>query len=252
MPPRVRPGVPARILVCFLSLALGAAPAFAAPPEVAPAAAILDTVRALSGPDMEGRQAGTPGAEKAAEYVARAFREAGLSPAGERGAFLQTFSVPTGIKLGTPTSLAREGGSARAFALGTDFAPIATSESGAVSADVVFAGFGITAPALDYDDYAGIDVQGKIVLAIVGEPRARDPASPFRRPDAYHYGEHAHKLINARQHGARAILLVAHPSAAMMPCDWLKPRSGGSVSAADGCATSRIARAPCCRALMSL
>ena len=197
-----------------MSLALVAGVAFAAAPEVEPAAAIRDTVRALSGSDMEGRQAGTPGAEKAAEYIARAFREAGLSAAGERGTFLQTFSVPTGIKLGTPTGLAREGGSARAFALGTEFAPLATSESGAVSADVVFAGFGITAPALGYDDYAGIDVQGKIVLAIAGEPRARDPASPFRRPEAYHYGERSHKLINARQHGASAILLVAHPSSA--------------------------------------
>jgi len=214
MRPHVYPSVRARVLLCFVSFALVAAPAFAKAQEIAPAAAMLDTVRVLSGPDMEGRQAGTPGAEKAAEYVARAFREAGLSAAGERGTFLQPFSVPTGIKLGTPTSLSREGGSARAFALGTDFAPLATSESGAVSADVVFAGFGITAPALGYDDYAGIDVQGKVVLAIAGEPRSRDSANPFRRPDAYHYGEHSHKLINARQHGARAILLVAHPSAA--------------------------------------
>src|SRR5207245_9369296 len=57
------------------------------------------------------------------------------------------------------------------------------------------------------------DVRDKIVLAMTGEPRSNDAGSPFRRPEAYHYSERSHKIINAREHGARAILLVAHPGA---------------------------------------
>jgi hypothetical protein len=56
-------------------------------------------------------------------------------------------------------------------------------------------------------------VRGKVVIAMTQEPRSSDPASPFRRPDAYHYSDRRHKIINAREHGARAILLVSHPAA---------------------------------------
>ena len=101
--------------------------------------------------------------------------------------------------------------------------PLAVSENGTAAAEVVFVGYGITAPDLGYDDYAGIDVRDKIVLALTREPRWQDPASPFRRPDAYHYADRSHKLINARQHGARAILLVTHPA---IPQDALPPLRG--------------------------
>ena len=172
---------------------------------------LLDQVRILAAPDMEGRASGTAAAGRAATYIASEFRAAGLTPAGDRGTFLQAFTVPTGLRLGGANALAVVGG--RTLTLGTDFTPLSISTDGAVEADVVFAGHGITAPELGYDDYAGIDVRGKVVLVLTREPRADDPASPFRRPDAYHYSERSHKIINAREHGARAILLVAHPSA---------------------------------------
>ena len=73
--------------------------------------------------------------------------------------------------------------------------------------DVVFAGYGITAPELSYDEYAGLDVAGKIVLVMSGEPRERDPESPFRRPEAYRYTEVRYKVLNAREHGAAGVLL---------------------------------------------
>ena len=179
-------------------------------PSLPSAAWLLDQVRALAADDMDGRQAGSAGAHRAADFIARGFRDAGLRPGGDGGTFLQTFTVPAGLKLGTPTTLAFAGEPAR-LTLGTDFAPLAVSESGAVTGDVVFIGYGITAPDLNYDDYAGLDVRDKIVLALTREPRWQDAASPFRRPEAYHYSERSHKLINARQHGARALLLVTHP-----------------------------------------
>jgi hypothetical protein len=78
---------------------------------------------------------------------------------------------------------------------------------------VVFAGYGISAPELSYDDYAGIDAAGKVVLLLSGEPRERDPGSPFRRPEAYRYTEVRYKVLNAREHGARAVILVTNPAA---------------------------------------
>jgi Zn-dependent M28 family amino/carboxypeptidase len=197
----------------------------AASVEIPDASWILDHVRALSAPDMEGRQAGTPGAERAAEHVARAFRAAGLQAGGESATFRQTVSVPTGIKIGAPTRLTLVPGPAHALALGTDFAPLAVSESGTAEAEVVFAGYGITAPDLGYDDYAGLDVRGKVVLVLTREPRWQDPASPFRRPEAYHYSDRTHKLINARQHGARAVLVVTHPAASSEPLPALRGMS---------------------------
>jgi hypothetical protein len=180
-------------------------------PALPSSAWLLDQVKALAADDMEGREAGTAGADRAADFLARGFREARLSPGGDGGTFLQRFTVPTGIKLGTPTTLMLLGEPARPLTLGVDFAPLAVSDNGAVTGDVVFVGYGITAPDLSYDDYAGLDVRDKIVLALTREPRWQDPASPFRRPEAYHYADRSHKLINARQHGARALLLVTHP-----------------------------------------
>jgi len=215
---RVRHGFIALGLVLACAVALAFA---AAAPELAPSATILDHVRTLSAPVMEGRGAGTPGAERAADHIARAFRDAGLSPGGDGATFLQAFTVPTGVRLGAPTRLALA--ATGALALGTDFVPLAVSENGTGAAEVVFVGYGITAPDLGYDDYAGIDVRDKVVLALTREPRWQDAASPFRRPDAYHYVDRSHKIINARQHGARAILVVTHPA---IPQDALPPLRG--------------------------
>ena len=206
---RTRRGV---IGTVWLGLALGlAVAAGATTPAIPPTPAILDHVRALSADAMEGRQAGTPGADRAADYIARAFQDAGLQPAGDGGTFRQSFSVPTGIRLGQPTALTVLSDPPRPLPLGTEFAPLAVSDDGVRAAEVVFVGYGITAPDLGWDDYAGLDMRDKIVLALTREPRWQDPASPFRRPDAHHYAERSHKLINARQHGARALLLVNHP-----------------------------------------
>jgi hypothetical protein len=197
-------------LVAPLLLLLTAV-ASAAAPTVPGAEWMLEQVKLLSAPDMDGRGSGTPGAERAARHIADAFRTAGLRPGGDGGGYLQAFTVPTGTRLGAVNTLALISPATRSFVLGTDFTPLAVSTDGVGEGEVVFAGYGITAPDLQYDDYAGLSVRDRIVIALTGDPRADDPASPFRRPEAYHYSQRTHKIINAREHGARAILLVAHP-----------------------------------------
>ena len=199
-------------LAAALILAAGFPQAVPAP--IPPADWLLDQVKILSAPDSEGRASGTPGAERAASHIASVFQAARLAPGGDAGTYLQSFLVPTGIRLGAANSLTVPGPPARALQLGRDFTPLAVSADGDASGDLVFAGYGITAPDLGYDDYAGVDARDKIVQVLTQEPRAQDPGSPFRRPEAYHYAERSHKIINAREHGARGILLATHPRAA--------------------------------------
>jgi len=194
-------------------LVLAAVSADAAPPATPPAEWLVEQVKTLAAPEMEGRASGTPGADRAAAHIAAEMQRAGLTPGGE-GGWQQSFTVPTGIKLGDGTTLRITAPAQKVLALGSEFVPLTVSADGGWEGDLVFAGFGITAPDLRYDDYAGIDVRGKIVLVMTGEPRGRDPTSPFRKPEAYHYSERRHKVINAREHGAAGVLLVAHPERA--------------------------------------
>ena len=199
----------ARVLI--VALAVGAAPAWAAAPATPAADWLVEQVKTLAAADMEGRASGTPGAARAARHIAAELQRAGLRPGGDEGTFEQGFTVPTGIRLGDGNALRVLAPTARALAVGRDFVPLTVSADGVLEADVVFAGYGITVPDIGWDDYAGLDVRGRVVLVVEGEPRRADPAGPFRRPDAYHYVERSYKVINAREHGAAAVLLVAAP-----------------------------------------
>src|SRR5689334_24192216 len=203
-------GVTRAVAVVFIALFIGAS-AFAAAPATPSAEWLVEQVKTLAAPEMEGRASGTAGAQRAALHIEAELKRAGLTPGGDNGTWQQAFTVPTGIKLGDDNALRLGAPAARALALGSEFVPLTMSADGAWEGDVVFAGFGITAPEIGWDDYAGLDVRGRLVLVLEGEPQR---AEAFRRPDAYHYGERSHKVINAREHGAAGVLLVTHPDRA--------------------------------------
>lgn len=170
----------------------------------------------LASPGMEGRAAGSEGAGKAAEYIANEFRKTGLRPGGTGDSYLQPFDLVREIRLGSDNRLesANQGATpeSRAYRPWSEFIPISFSEEGAVEAEIAFVGYGITAPELGYDDYAGIDVAGKALLIMTHEPRERDQHGPFRSAEAFHYTTNRYKAINAREHGAAAVLLVTDPN----------------------------------------
>lgn len=169
-------------------------------------------VKTLSSDLMEGRQAGTAGADRAADYIAAEFQRIGLKPGGDTGGYLQHFEVVTALRVAPETSLTLAvQGSGRSYRVGKDFTPFSLSEDGTVEEEVVFAGYGITAPELHYDDYQGVDVTGKVVLVMTHEPREQDPQSPFRKPEAFRYTELRYKVLNAREHGARGIIVARDP-----------------------------------------
>ncbi len=190
------------------------APALADVQAGASPADLLEVVRTLAAAEMAGRATASPGMERAARYIAGEFERAGLEPRGDAGSYFQAFDVVTGIRLGEGNRLRLQGGEGdREYAVGRDFTPFSFSDSGQAQGEVAFAGYGITAPELQYDDYAGVDVTGRIVVLLSGEPRERDPNSPFRRPEAYRYTEVRYKVLNAREHGARGVVLVTNPLA---------------------------------------
>ena len=177
----------------------------------------LDTIRQaelradlffLAADAMRGRLTDTPENLATADYIRSRFERAGLAPAAG-GSYFQNYLLMTAtLGEGNRLDVITGEGAARHLEHGQEFYPQRFSASGTVSAPVVFAGFGITAPALGYDDYAG-DVKGKVVLVIDHEPGERDAKSPF---DGVVTAEPAvpwRKALAAQEHGAVAILFVA-------------------------------------------
>ena len=223
------------LALCAGSLSANTSPNLALLPGEAAiqADALLEQIQVLASPQMEGRAAGTPGGSRAAAHIAEAFRKTGLHPLGDRGTYLQAFEVTTGVRLGERNTLALELlGQQKTYEAGLAFTPFGFSEEGKVSGEVAFAGYGITAPELGYDDYADLDVRGKIVLVMTHEPQEKNEQGPFRRPEAFHYTQVRHKVINAREHGAKGILIVTDPNNhAQEPETLFAIRGSGSASA---------------------
>jgi hypothetical protein len=171
-------------------------------------------VKYLASDALRGRGTGTPQMEKAARYIADHFKRLGLQPVGGAG-YLQRFGVTT------RATLAKRGNHLAWSANGTSetaaaFQPFNFSGNGKLSGPVVFAGYGITAPEYDYDDYAGVDVKGKIVLILRHEPQEFDENSKFAGKVYTSHAQMQNKAVNAKFHGARGVLFVNdvpnHPS----------------------------------------
>ena len=206
-------------LACLMIGQLGVA---AEPRPRVSADRLREDIRILAGPEMRGRGAGTPGLERAGLWIASQFKQIGLKPAGDNGTYQQTFSITSGASLGETNSLSCTGCGTAQLEAGKDFTPLPMSASASLDGDLVFAGYGITAPECGYDDYKGIDVRGRVVLILRHEPREFDSKSIF---DGRVYTEHAQtmkKVMTAQEHGAAAILLV-NDTAAHSGSDTLEP-----------------------------
>ncbi len=167
----------------------------------------LAHIKFLSAPEMKGRATGSPELEKAALYIEKEFRSAGLKPL--EGTYRQSFPVTTSARMGSGNRfeyVAR--GHKKKLALQRDFVPLSFSLAGKASGGVVFAGYGITAPEYHYDDYAGIDVHGKFVLILRHEPQEFDEKSVFAGKVYTEYSQFFSKAINARNHGAAGVIVI--------------------------------------------
>ncbi|MRR11406.1 M28 family peptidase, partial [bacterium] len=167
------------------------------------AASAFRTVETLAAPGMRGRLSGTEGYRRAADWVISEVRRAGLLAPEEFPGFRQPFTHGLGgVESASLTVLPSEGekdGRPAEAVLLSDFAPMVNGGSGDVTADVVFVGFGFNAPGQGRDDYAGVDVKGKVVLALRGEPEKGEWKD--------HRSSAARTLAAARM-GAAAFFLV--------------------------------------------
>ena len=168
----------------------------------------------LADAKREGRMTGSPGAQASAEWIAEYFREIGLQPLGKD--FYFPFDFNSGERvLPEKTSLAieEEGKSAVTSTLDKEFRPLSFSENGDAEGEVVFAGYGLVVPeggnGTSYNSYESVDVKGKIALILRYVPENVDPT---RRAHLNRYAGLRYKAMQAREHGAKAVLVVTGPN----------------------------------------
>jgi len=170
---------------------------------------LMDYVRTLAAEKYAGRLTGTVEYRAAARWLAGKFKDLGLQPMGQSGSYLVSFSNPyTVIFVGG--ELAYLYGSAsrprkRKFVYEKEYYPGSQSADGAITAEVVYVGYGITAPELGYDDYQGVNVRGKIVFVEPGAPVSYEE-NPAEWPDWQPYVSPRYKIKMAVAHGARGML----------------------------------------------
>ena len=166
----------------------------------------LNDIKTLTQPRMEGRGEGTKGLVRAEHLLADRYKSTGLEPAGKKG-YLQSFTVTTGAKLKGKNHFVIQDGAAKAsLKLSQEYVPFSFSGSGLVTAPLVFAGYGVTAEEFGYDDYAGLDTKDKIVVVFRYEPSGF--AAKNGNQGLTTHSQNITKAINARNHGAKGLLLV--------------------------------------------
>ena len=205
------PRWPLRASCLAASICLLAAPS--ARPLAAPggsdgvsATRIRADVEFLADDLLEGRETGTRGYDLAALYVAAALKSAGYAPGADDGTYFQQVPLIESTPV-TATLTVTANGATSAVPLPDEGLVGASASAAAVQVDapVVFAGFGVTAPEFGHDDYASLDVRGKVVALLYNAP-----ASMPSEPRAY-YASTDHKLRNAADHGAIAVVTLLGP-----------------------------------------
>lgn len=178
-------------------------------------------IRFLASDDLKGRGVGTPEIAQAAEFIAQRFASLGLRIDLIDGQPFQSLAVDSDTDVGDPAKnrvrIARQGEAAEELVLGSTFNPLALGNSGQVDAALAFVGYGITAPQAGYDDYAGVDVSGKIVIVLRKEPRLGQPNNPLGKQSPTPAAYFSTKVTAAIAHGAVGMIVVNdHASAAEM------------------------------------
>ena len=167
----------------------------------------------LADPAREGRETGTEGAKKSADFLSGYFKSIGLKPLTDD--YRESFEFNSGTRVDAAKSglSVSDGKDSVVFALDKDFRPLAFSESGEVQGEVVFAGYGLSVPEdaknTRYNSYDGLDVKDKIVLLFRYVPEGVDAP---RRAQLNRYAGLRYKAMMARERGAKAVLVVTGPN----------------------------------------
>jgi hypothetical protein len=171
-------------------------------------AAMRGHVGFLASDEMKGREAGTAEYDIAARYVAAQFETMGLTPAGGQGSYIQPVPLVTFRPADKGNVALIRGGTETVLEFGVDYLPGSSPLAADITKDapLVFVGFGVVAPGFKRNDYAGLDVKGKIVVMLAGAP------SSLPTEERAHYGNGVSKRQSAAERGAIGIISVDTPT----------------------------------------
>ncbi len=200
-------------------------PSPAAALEAITAAALLDHIRVLSADEFGGRAPGSAGEELSVRYITEQFQRLGLQPGNPDGTYIQ--EVPLASITGSPALSLSVGGQPLDLSYPDDFVAATARlvpEVNVVDSEIVFVGYGVVAPEYGWDDYKDVDVRGKTILMLVGDPAVPDPADPakldetmFKGRTMTYYGRWTYKYEIAAEKGAAAAILIHETGPAGYP-----------------------------------
>src|SRR5262245_16975014 len=147
------------------------------------AAPMLERIKVLSSDEFEGRKPGTKGEDLTVKYLEDAFKELGLKPGNVDGSYIQKVPMVGITATNTAPLTISKGATKRTFRWKDDVVAwtkhVADGASIADS-DIIFAGYGVTAPEFNWDDFKDVDVKGKTIMVLVNDPQVPDPADPSK------------------------------------------------------------------------
>jgi Zn-dependent M28 family amino/carboxypeptidase len=182
------------------------------------AGAVLKHTKILSSAEFEGRAPGTPGEDRTVDYLAGEFRKMGLAPAAGDGTYFQQVPLVGITPDPSATLTLHKGNVTQTLAFKDDFVAWTkrmVDVSSLDESELVFVGYGVQAPELQWDDYKGIDLRGKTMVVLVGDPPVADPSRPgrldprtFAGEGMTYYGRWTYKFEMAQKMGASGALIV--------------------------------------------
>jgi Zn-dependent M28 family amino/carboxypeptidase len=220
------------VLCAVLAAAL---PGRAADPPELSAERIKAHVATLASDRFEGRGPGTRGEELTTDYLAAEFKKAGLAPAGADGTYLQPVPLVRVFTSPKATLKATKGGDTLDIPADEGFSGTSQTQTELeeFDAEAVFVGHGITAPEFGWDDYAGVDVKGKVVVCFTNEPPSDDPAF-FGGTALTYYGRWTFKFEEAARRGAKACFIIHTDATAGYPYSVVRPLDGAQLKREPG------------------
>lgn len=218
---------PVRLLALPLALASSLACAQPLPGGGIDAEALAGHIRVLASDAFAGRAIATPGEDRTVAYLQDAFAKAGLEPAGEAGGWTQRVSLVRSEVQGAVTATLRVKDQTRALVNSEDIAVESLHPAARVELKdlpLVFAGYGVHAPELDWDDFGELDVRGKLLVVLVNDPDFESGEGRFGGRAMTYYGRWTYKYEEAARRGAAGVLIVHEDAPAAYP--WATVRNG--------------------------
>ena len=188
---------------------------------------ILEHIKVLADDSFEGRAPGTPGEDKTVEYLTAKFKEIGLAPGNTDGTYIQNVPLVGITPAAAQTLTVQKGGQKRTFTWSKDYVAFTkhVADTAAIrNSELVFAGYGVTAPEYNWDDFKGVDVKGKTIVVLVNDPQVPDSADPsqlnakmFNGKAMTYYGRWTYKYEEAARKGAAGVFIVHETELAGYP-----------------------------------